>query len=138
MSVPPRWRNCPRKGKLIAGTSVTYHINIIIMTQLIITLHLIVDKFLPFKTPLSEEYNRDLAEDQIFPPSMLVDYMESCGRRMGLVVDLTKTDRYYDKRELLKAGIGHHKLICEGLVMDGRITMDGWWKCEWMDGQING
>ena len=112
------------------------------MTQLIITLFLIVDKFLPFKTPLSEEYNRDLAEDQVFPPSMLVDYMESCGRRMGLVVDLTKTDRYYDKRELLKAGIGHHKLICEGLVIDGLQWMykylDGWWKHEWKCGQING
>ena len=33
---------------------------------------------------------------------------------MGLVVDLTKTDRYYDKRELIHNSIGHHKIICEG------------------------
>ena len=47
---------------------------------------------------------------------MLVSYIESMGRRMGLVVDLTKTDRYYDKRELMDRNIGHHKIVCEGLV----------------------
>ena len=45
---------------------------------------------------------------------MLVSYVESMGRRMGLVVDLTKTDRYYDKRELMDRNIGHHKIVCEG------------------------
>lgn len=76
-----------------------------------------LDKFLPFKCPLSTEYDRDLDESQRFHPSMLVSYTESVERRMGLVVDLTKTDRYYDKRELLQSGIGHREIICAGLVI---------------------
>ena len=74
------------------------------------------DRFIAFKTPLSSEHDRSLDEQYRFTPSMLVSYIESMGRRMGLVVDLTKTDRYYDKRELMDRNIGHHKIVCEGLV----------------------
>ena len=43
-----------------------------------------------------------------------MSYVEDMQLRMGLVVDLTKTDRYYDKRALTEVGIGHYKLKCEG------------------------
>ena len=36
--------------------------------------------------------------------------------RLGLVIDLTKTSRFYDKREVEKAGIKHVKMQCEGSV----------------------
>lgn len=85
MSIPERWLNCPRKGKTVAG------------------------KFLPFKTPLSERYNDQVPEENRFPLSMLLD-----SQPIGLVIDLTKTDRYYDKQEVLSKGIGYHKLLCEG------------------------
>ena len=135
MSVPPRWRNCPRKGKVIASKSLrvvaqalsklvttTHYLRLEVATPTCILkplaqTRLPLDKFLPFKCPLSTEYDRDLDESQRFHPSMLVAYTESVERRMGLVVDLTKTDRYYDKRELLQSGIGHHKIVCAGLVM---------------------
>lgn len=46
---------------------------------------------------------------------MLVMYVEAMQLRMGLVIDLTKTGRYYDKRELVDhRNIGHYKLQCEG------------------------
>ncbi len=49
---------------------------------------------------------------------MLVLYTEGQGQRLGLVIDLTKTDRYYDKRTLTdERGIGHYKLQCEGWVL---------------------
>ena len=73
-------------------------------------------KFMPFKTPLSGEYDRQLKEEDRFHVSMLISYVEAAQQRMGMVVDLTKTDRYYDKRELLHHGIGHHKIVCEGYV----------------------
>lgn len=85
MSIPERWLNCPRKGKVVAG------------------------KFLPFKTPLSDRYNDQVPEENRFPLSMLLD-----SQSIGLVIDLTKTDRYYDKQEVLTKGIGYHKLLCEG------------------------
>ncbi|XP_065897990.1 mRNA-capping enzyme-like [Dysidea avara] len=85
MNIPERWLNCPRKGRIVAG------------------------KFLPFKTPLSDRYNDQVPEENRFPLAMLLDSFP-----IGLVVDLTKTDRYYDKQEVIQRGIGYHKLLCEG------------------------
>ena len=70
--------------------------------------------FLPFKTPLSSRYDDDVPESDKFDIPMLLSYVEAMHSRMGLVVDLTKTDRFYDKRNLTEKGIGHYKLKCEG------------------------
>ena len=80
-----------------------------------LTVLLTVGKFLPFKTPLSSQYDAEVPEENRFGVPMLIMYMEAMHLRMGLVVDLTKTDRYYDKRELTnERNIGHYKLQCEG------------------------
>ena len=72
-------------------------------------------KFLPFKTPLSSQYDGEVPEEDRFGVPMLVMYVEAMQLRMGLVIDLTKTGRYYDKRELVdQRNIGHYKLKCEG------------------------
>ena len=73
-------------------------------------------KFLPFKTPLSSRYDVEIPEGDRFDVDMLVTYVAGMQLRMGLVVDLTKTDRFYDKRTLAQYNIGHHKLQCEGCV----------------------
>ena len=77
---------------------------------------LLSGKFLPFKTPLSSRYDPELPEDARFNIDMIVSYVEGKQLRMGLVVDLTKTDRFYDKQTLLDRSIGYHKLQCEGFV----------------------
>ena len=77
---------------------------------------LLSGKFLPFKTPLSSRYDPDLPEDARFNIDMIVNWVEGRQLRMGLVVDLTKTDRFYDKQTLLDRSIGYHKLQCEGYV----------------------
>ena len=77
---------------------------------------LLSGKFLPFKTPLSSRYDPELPEDARFNIDMIVSYVEAKQLRMGLVVDLTKTDRFYDKQTLLDRSIGYHKLQCEGFV----------------------
>ncbi len=69
---------------------------------------------MPFKTPLSSQYDQDIPESNRFDIRMLLNYVEATQLRMGLVVDLTKTDRFYDKRDLTELGIGHYKLKCEG------------------------
>ena len=81
---PDRWLKCPRKGKLIA------------------------DKFLPFKTPLSSNYRDSVPEKDRFPPSMLAS------QSIGLVIDLTKSDRFYSSKELNGLDIFHIKIPCEG------------------------
>lgn len=74
----------------------------------------LLGKFLPFKAPLSSRYDHDVSEGNRFDVTMLLSYVEAMQLRMGLVVDLTKTDRFYDKRSLTELGIGHYKLKCEG------------------------
>ena len=53
----------------------------------------IVGKFLPFKTPLSGNFS-DMREDSQFSPEMLLEVVSGRALKMGLVIDLTKTDRF--------------------------------------------
>ena len=109
MSVPPRWRKCPRKGKIIASKCTVPRADHYAANHSSSS-----EKFLPFKSPLSAEYDASLSEEYRFHVDMLIQYVEAMGQRMGLVVDLTKSYRYYDKQELQDHGIGHYKILCEG------------------------
>uniref|UniRef100_G3P095 mRNA-capping enzyme n=1 Tax=Gasterosteus aculeatus aculeatus TaxID=481459 RepID=G3P095_GASAC len=87
---PPRWRNCPRRGQPVAG------------------------KFLPMKTMLGPRYDDQVQEENRFHPSMLFDYLKSLKVKMGLLVDLTNTTRFYDRNDIEKDGIKYVKLPCKG------------------------
>ncbi|XP_034017911.1 mRNA-capping enzyme [Thalassophryne amazonica] len=87
---PPRWRNCPRRGQPVAG------------------------KFLPLKTMLGPRYDDQVQEENRFHPSMLSDYLKSLKVKMCLLVDLTNTTRFYDRRDIEKDGIIYKKLPCKG------------------------
>eukprot|EP00058_Branchiostoma_floridae_P002476 XP_002587964.1 hypothetical protein BRAFLDRAFT_87359 [Branchiostoma floridae] len=91
MAVPPRWLNCPRKGQLVA------------------------EKFLPFKTPLGPRYDDQVPEENRFQWPMLFAYVNGMGAKMGLVIDLTNTNRFYNKeQEVERNGVKHVKLQCRG------------------------
>ncbi|XP_077869610.1 mRNA-capping enzyme-like [Saccoglossus kowalevskii] len=90
MSIPPRWLNCPRKGQVVAGT------------------------FLPFKTPLSSRYDDQIPEENRFGLDMLFLYLSSMKLKMGLLIDLTNTTRFYDKSIVESKGMKHVKLQCRG------------------------
>ncbi|KAJ3606433.1 hypothetical protein NHX12_025954 [Muraenolepis orangiensis] len=87
---PPRWRNCPRRGQPLAG------------------------KFLPMKTMLGPKYDDKVQEENRFHPSMLSNYLKSLKVKMGLLVDLTNTTRFYDRSEIEKEGIKYVKAPCKG------------------------
>ncbi|KPP79283.1 mRNA-capping enzyme-like [Scleropages formosus] len=87
---PPRWRNCPRRGQPVAG------------------------KFLPMKTMLGPKYDDQVPEENRFHPSMLSNYLKSLKVKMGLLVDLTNTTRFYDRNDIEKEGIKYVKLQCKG------------------------
>ncbi|XP_068609681.1 mRNA-capping enzyme isoform X2 [Brachionichthys hirsutus] len=87
---PPRWRNCPRRGQPVAG------------------------KFLPMKTMLGPRYDDQVAEECRFHPSMLSNFLKSLNVKMGLLVDLTNTTRFYERNEIEKEGINYVKLQCKG------------------------
>ncbi|XP_026173837.1 mRNA-capping enzyme isoform X2 [Mastacembelus armatus] len=87
---PPRWRTCPRRGQPVAG------------------------KFLPMKTMLGPRYDDQVAAEYRFHPSMLSNFLKSLKVKMGLLVDLTNTTRFYDRSDIEKEGITYVKLQCKG------------------------
>ncbi|XP_036269252.1 mRNA-capping enzyme isoform X6 [Pipistrellus kuhlii] len=88
--IPPRWLHCPRRGQPVAG------------------------RFLPLKTMLGPRYDSQVAEENRFYPSMLSNYLKSLKVKMGLLVDLTNTSRFYDRNDIEKEGIKYIKLQCKG------------------------
>uniref|UniRef100_A0A8D0D830 mRNA-capping enzyme n=1 Tax=Sander lucioperca TaxID=283035 RepID=A0A8D0D830_SANLU len=71
-------------------------------------------KFLPMKTMLGPRYDDQVAEENRFHPSMLSNYLKSLKVKMGLLVDLTNTTRFYDRNDIEKEGIKYVKLQCKG------------------------
>ncbi|MED6232787.1 hypothetical protein ATANTOWER_002444, partial [Ataeniobius toweri] len=71
-------------------------------------------KFLPMKTMLGPRYDDQVAEENRFHPSMLSNYLKSLKVKMGLLVDLTNTTRFYDRNDIEKEGIKYLKLQCKG------------------------
>nr|XP_021521229.1 mRNA-capping enzyme isoform X3 [Aotus nancymaae] len=88
--IPPRWLNCPRRGQPVAG------------------------RFLPLKTMLGPRYDSQVAEENRFHPSMLFKLPKELRVKMGLLVDLTNTSRFYDRNDIEKEGIKYIKLQCKG------------------------
>uniref|UniRef100_T1J962 mRNA guanylyltransferase n=1 Tax=Strigamia maritima TaxID=126957 RepID=T1J962_STRMM len=90
-SIPARWLYCPRKAVRLVG-----------------------EKFLPFKTPLNSKFDDQIPPECLFQPSMMLSIMRSYNAKLGLWIDLTNTDRFYDKMEIESRGISYIKLPCRG------------------------
>ncbi|KAJ8934930.1 hypothetical protein NQ314_013089 [Rhamnusium bicolor] len=89
--VPDRWMHCPRKSD-----------------------SLIIGKFMAFKTPLSTNFDDHVPPENRFTPKMLFDYCKSKKIKFGLWIDLTNTNRFYDKEEIEDHGCKYVKLQCRG------------------------
>uniref|UniRef100_A0A8D1G260 mRNA-capping enzyme n=1 Tax=Sus scrofa TaxID=9823 RepID=A0A8D1G260_PIG len=63
---------------------------------------------------LGPRYDSQVAEENRFHPSMLSNYLKSLKVKMGLLVDLTNTSRFYDRNDIEKEGIKYIKLQCKG------------------------
>ncbi|XVE61593.1 hypothetical protein DITRI_Ditri06bG0053000 [Diplodiscus trichospermus] len=84
--IPPGWLDCPAFGQEIGC-------------------------IIPSKVPLSESYN------DCVPPGKRYSFKQvirRLGRKLGLVIDLTNTSRYYPITDLKKEGIKHVKIQCRG------------------------
>lgn len=89
--VPSRWLHCPRKA-----------------------MRLIQGKFLAFKTPLSSAYDSQVPEECRFSVDMFFASLKSQKMKMGLWIDLTNTDRYYDGKTIDDHDCKYLKLQCTG------------------------
>ncbi|PIC43350.1 hypothetical protein B9Z55_004127 [Caenorhabditis nigoni] len=73
-------------------------------------------RFVPFKTPLDSSFfhGKDMPEELQFSVRSLMEMAKGANKQIGLVVDLTNTDRYYKKTEWADHGVKYLKLNCPG------------------------
>lgn len=86
-AIPERWAHYSCIGGIIPGTP-----------------------FLAFKVPLFAHICGSLPRDARFTPLDLLDRVHG----LGLVIDLTCTNRYYNPKIMLDSGIYYQKIACAG------------------------
>uniref|UniRef100_A0A182R1A0 mRNA-capping enzyme n=1 Tax=Anopheles farauti TaxID=69004 RepID=A0A182R1A0_9DIPT len=87
--IPNRWLHCPRNSN-----------------------ELIADRFIAFKTPLKREFQ--VPVECTFTPKMMLDLMKRRKQAIGLWIDLTNTNRFYDRDEIQDGETRYIKLQCRG------------------------
>ncbi|XP_074642131.1 RNA/RNP complex-1-interacting phosphatase-like [Tubulanus polymorphus] len=90
-NIPNRWEPYTPCGEPIEGT-----------------------RFISFKVPLKESLNRKLKESDRFNPSDLIKIVQCKADGLGLIIDLTNTNRYYNREEIIKHGVEYKKIHTEG------------------------
>ncbi|MBA0572294.1 hypothetical protein Golob_002647, partial [Gossypium lobatum] len=69
---------------------------------------------IPSKVPLGESYNDCIPPGKRYSFKQVIHQQRVLGRKLGLVIDLTNTSRYYQTTDLKKEGIKHVKIQCRG------------------------
>ncbi|XP_078499563.1 uncharacterized protein LOC144755014 [Lissotriton helveticus] len=90
-SVPYGWRSLQAVGTRVEGT-----------------------RFIAFKVPLKGVINQRLTPNQKFTPKDLIAEIRAQGEELGIVIDLTNTNRYYEVKDLPK-NVSYQKLPTAGL-----------------------
>ncbi|CAF0897849.1 unnamed protein product [Adineta ricciae] len=90
-ALPPRWLDCPRKSSVIA------------------------DKFVACKTPLDNRYKEKISPGQRWTCALLINTCKTEQKTLGLVIDLTNTERFYrSQTEFEEKNIQYEKIRCRG------------------------
>uniref|UniRef100_A0A5B6Z2J7 mRNA guanylyltransferase n=1 Tax=Davidia involucrata TaxID=16924 RepID=A0A5B6Z2J7_DAVIN len=87
--LPPGWLDCPAFGQEIRC-------------------------MIPSKVPLGESFNDYIVPGKRYSARQVFHQQRVLGRKLGLVIDLTNTDRYYQPSDFKKEGIKHVKIHCKG------------------------
>ncbi|KAI9196769.1 hypothetical protein LWI28_026842 [Acer negundo] len=87
--LPPGWLECPALGQDISC-------------------------IIPSKVPLGEFFNDCIPPGKRYSFKQVIHQLRVLGRKLGLVIDLTNTTRYYQTSDLKKEGIKHVKIQCKG------------------------
>lgn len=79
-------------------------------------------RFIAFKVPLEQGICQRLPQKDWFTPAKLISSIKEHGWKLGLVIDLTNTKRYYKPAEIESHGVGYIKLNTEGRVIPGPLV----------------
>lgn len=88
-SLPSGWLDCPAYGDEI-------------------------EFFIPSKVPLGDSFKERISPGKRYTPKDVIHEQRRIGRELGLVIDLTNTNRYYPESDWLDAGIKYVKIRCQG------------------------
>ncbi|KAK2966141.1 hypothetical protein RJ640_018394 [Escallonia rubra] len=69
---------------------------------------------IPSKVPLGEAFNDSVVPGKRYSYRQVIHQQRVLGRKLGLVIDLTNTSRYYQVSDWKKEGIKHVKILCKG------------------------
>ncbi|KAJ8531175.1 hypothetical protein K7X08_026609 [Anisodus acutangulus] len=86
---PPGWLDCPPFGHEIGC-------------------------IIPSKVPLAETFNECVPPGKRYSLEQVLRQQRILGRKLGMVIDLTNTTRYYSVSDWRKKGIKHVKIQCRG------------------------
>ncbi|RUS87888.1 hypothetical protein EGW08_004366, partial [Elysia chlorotica] len=70
--------------------------------------------FLPFKTPLDARYDDQVPEENRFTVDMLLNSLKIKRKKLGLVINLCNTDRFYDSKLFEEQECNYVTLRCKG------------------------
>nr|XP_009757827.1 PREDICTED: mRNA-capping enzyme-like isoform X2 [Nicotiana sylvestris] len=87
--LPPGWLDCPASGREIG-------------------------RIIPSKVPLDETFNYCVLPGKRYSLRQVLHQQKVLGRKLGMVIDLTNTTRYYSSSEWRKEDIKHVKIPCKG------------------------
>nr|GEW53415.1 mRNA-capping enzyme-like [Tanacetum cinerariifolium] len=87
--LPPGWLDCPAYGQEIGG-------------------------LVPSKVPLGESFNDCIIPGKRYSFRQVIHLQRVLGRKLGAVIDLTNTTRYYSVNDWKKEGIKYVKINCKG------------------------
>jgi len=90
-AIPERWEEYSNTGNCIPGT-----------------------RFICMKVPLKQGFCHNLVPEQYFTPKLMVEELKTREIKLGLLIDLTFTKRYYEPTELKRLGIAHAKIMIPG------------------------
>ncbi|KAG8551709.1 hypothetical protein GDO81_004224 [Engystomops pustulosus] len=98
-SIPDRWRSLTAVGQRVPGS-----------------------RFIAFKVPLKGVTNQRVTQTQKFTPKDLIAAIRSQNEELGLIIDLTNTERYYTTKDLPKS-VQYVKLHTAGLKIPDDATI---------------
>ncbi|XP_072280802.1 uncharacterized protein [Pyxicephalus adspersus] len=98
-SIPERWRSLTSIGCRLPGS-----------------------RFIAFKVPLKGATNQRVTQNQKFTPKDLVTSIRSQNEELGLIIDLTNTERYYTTKDLPRS-VQYVKLHTAGLKIPDDATV---------------
>ncbi|XP_077114675.1 uncharacterized protein LOC143769738 isoform X2 [Ranitomeya variabilis] len=106
-SIPDRWRSLKAIGQRVPGS-----------------------RFIAFKVPLKGINNQRVTQTQKFTPKDLLTSIRSQNEELGLIIDLTNTERYYTTKDLPKS-VQYVKLHTVGLKIPDDATIHQFKRVVW-------